>query len=98
MKSIDVSVRQLIGSFPVSVNVNEEVVTEALLAASVNTGAVVSAIVTETDAGDPVAMVVRELPYSSSTLKELDARNELVPDDPGETEEVAAIVHFVVVD
>ena len=98
MKSIDVSVRQLIGSFPVSVNVNEEVVTEALLAASVKTGAVVSAIVTETDAGDPVAMVVREFPYRSSTLNEFDARNELVPDDPGETDEVAAIVHFVVVD
>jgi hypothetical protein len=98
VKSVYVTVRQLMASFPVRVNamaVFEEV---ALSAANVRIGAVTSAIVTTTDEGEPFEMVVRAFPYRSSTLNELEDRIVLVPDEPGDTDDVAVMVHFNAVD
>ena len=94
-KSDEVTVEQSIGSLPESVKATVDPDTFADTAASVSTGAVTSAMVTTTDAGEPEEMDVAALPYSSSTENPDDARRELVPDDPGATDDVAEMVHLV---
>jgi hypothetical protein len=97
-KSMCVTVRQLMASLPVRVNAISLIEEAAFSAANVRTGAVTSAIVTTTDEGDPLEIVVRAFPYISSTLNELEDLMVLVPDEPGETDVVAMIVHFNAVD
>jgi hypothetical protein len=94
-KSDEVTVEQSIGSLPESVKATVDPDTFADTAASVSTGAVTSAMVTTTDAGEPDEMDVAALPYSSSTENPDDARRELVPEDPGATDDVAEMVHLV---
>ncbi|MEY2711049.1 MAG: hypothetical protein RL487_832, partial [Actinomycetota bacterium] len=94
-KSDEVTVEQSIGSLPESVKATVDPDTFADTAASVSTGAVTSAMVTTTDAGEPEEMDVAALPYSSSTENPDDARRELVPEDPGATDDVAEMVHLV---
>jgi hypothetical protein len=53
VKSVDDNVEQSIASLPVTVKAIEELVDVDEIAARVRVGAVVSAIVTATDAGDP---------------------------------------------
>lgn len=68
VKSLDVSVVQSIASFPVTEKEIVDVVDVELIAANVNVGGVVSAIVTLTDAGDPDTAVCA-LPAVSATEK-----------------------------
>lgn len=95
MKSLAVTVAQSMASSAVSANEADVLLTIELTAAKVSTGAVTSAIVTTTDAGEPDAMTVRLLPYASATEKPAEARRLDVPDEPGDTDELAVIVHRV---
>jgi hypothetical protein len=94
-KSLCVTVEQSIASFADNVNDTAVPTTFADTADSVKTGAVTSAIVTVTAAGEPAEIVRRLFPYASSTENDCDARRELVPEEPGETEDVAVIVQRV---
>jgi hypothetical protein len=94
-KSLCVTVEQSIASFADNVNDTAVPTTFADTADSVKTGAVTSAIVTVTAAGEPAEIVRRLFPYASSTENDCDARSELVPEEPGETDDVAVIVQRV---
>ena len=93
-KSDAVSVVQLMASFPDSVKATVDPDTFAWTAASVRTGAVTSAIVTTTEAGEPAEIEVRAFPWASSTEKPCAARSELVPEEPGDTDDVAETEHL----
>ena len=93
-KSDAVTVEQSIASLPDNENAAVVPVTLAWTAASVRTGAVTSAIVTTTDAGEPTEIDVRAFPCASSTEKPCAARRELVPEEPGATDDVAEIEHL----
>jgi len=92
-RSADVRVAQFSLSLPVSVNETDVLDDVELTAARVRTGAVVSAIVTTVDAGEPDEIDVRALPAVSLTENEPEARTEEVPLSPGCTDEVALMVH-----
>ena len=68
VKSLDVNVVQSIASLPVTLKDIETDVDGEATAARVNVGGVVSAIVTETEAGDPETAVCA-LPAVSATEK-----------------------------
>ena len=92
-RSADVRVAQFSLSLPVSVNETDVLDDVELTAARVRTGAVVSAIVTTVDAGEPDEIDARALPAVSLTENEPEARTEEVPLSPGCTDEVALMVH-----
>lgn len=94
-KSVAVTLEQSIGSFAVSENITDEPSMTAFTTARVRTGAVTSAMVTLTDAGEPNAMDELSLPYWSATENPDDARRLDAPDEPGDTDEVTVMVHLV---
>ena len=92
-RSAEVSVAQFCLSLPVRVNETDVLDDVELAAARVRTGAVVSAMVTTVDAGEPDEIEVRALPAVSLTENEPEARTEEVPLSPGCTDEVTLMVH-----